>query len=346
MKQRACKLTALTVAVFLLLTLLAGCGRSSYNTATDTAASEDYATGVAPEPAEMEEDAGFDSSYATEDSAAYDDAAPADQASDSGEKDTDFTKKIIYSGYMYVETTEFDKGLADLSTMVELYDGFLESSDVSGCTTTNSDGTTSVIDRYACYVVRIPCDSFQAFMEQAGSIGNVVNNSINAENITSQFTDSEAYLESLQLQEERLLAMMEQATDVDTLVTLESRLSEVRYEIEATTRQLRNWQQQVDYSTVTVNLQEVSVYTPTVSTTRTFGQRVSDAFRDGWQSFGRTLGNLAVGLIAIWPGLIILALIVLVVVLLIKRGNKKAAQRRQAYDSQQTPPTQQNNEEK
>lgn len=336
MKQLITKKMALTIAILLLLSLFAGCGAS----APMESASADYAAGAVEAPAEeaaVEESLAFDSTYATEE------AVEAEAGATEPAEETDFTEKIIYSGYLYVETTEFDTGITALDAMVQEYDGFLESSDVSGYTTTNADGTTSVIDRYACYVVRVPCDRFEAFMQQAGTIGNVVNTSRTAENITSQFTDSEAYLASLELQEERLLAMMEQATDVETLVALEARLSEVRYEIDSTTRQLRNWQQQVDYSTVTVNLQEVSVYTPTASPTRTFGERLSDAFADGWQSFGRGLENLAVGLVEIWPALLLLGAIAVVIVLLVKRSRKKAAQRRaafyQAQQNQQPPET-------
>ena len=314
--------TALTIAVLLILTLFAGCGASSSESASyDAAGAAEMPMEEAITEEAAAEEAGFDGAYTyTEDSAEVN-TEPAQ---------SDIAEKIIYSGYLYIETTEFDQGLTALEAMVKQYGGFIESSDVSGYTTTDSSGATTVVDRYACYVIRIPCDRFEDCMSQAGTIGNVVNNSRSAENITSQYTDAEAYLDSLEVQEERLLAMLEQATDVDTLVALEARLSEVRYEIDSTTRQLRNWQNQVDYSTVTVNLQEVAVYTPTGSTTRTFGERLADAFEDGWRSFGRTVENLLVGLIAIWPALILLAVIVVVIVVLVKRSNKKAAQRHAA----------------
>ena len=340
MYKQTQKWLALTIAVVLLLSLFTGCGASS----ADSAAYEAAPAAEAPmEEMAMEDSvaagAGFDGEYAyTEEG----EAIPANEAT----KESDFTEKIIYTGYLYVETTEFDAGLAALDAMVSQYGGFLENSDISGYTMSQDDGTTVVVDRYACYVIRIPCDKFDEFMDQAGSVGNVVNNSKTAQNITSQFTDTEAYLESLQVQEERLMAMMEQATDVESLIALEARLAEVRYEIESATRQLRNWQNQIDYSTVTVNLQEVAVYTPTASNNRTFGERMADAFSDGWHSFGRTLASLLVGLVSVWPALLLLAVIAAVIVLLVKRSNKKAAQRRQAlYEAQQAATKQQTPEE-
>ena len=334
--KSAKKWLALTIAAVLLFSLLTGCGASS----ADSAAYESAPAAEMPMEEAMTEEAaaaGFDGA-ATEEGTEPESNEPTEE--------TDFTEKIIYTGYLYVETTEFDAGLAALDAMIEEYGGFLENSDISGYTMSRDDGTTVVVDRYACYVIRIPCASFDAFMAQAGTVGNVINNSKNAQNITSQFTDTEAYLESLQVQEERLMAMMEQATDVESLIALEARLSEVRYEIESATRQLRNWQNQVDYSTVTVTLQEVAVYTPTVSGTRTFGERMADAFADGWHSFGRAMENLLVGLISVWPVLIVLGAIALVIVLLVKRSSKKAAQRRKAYfEAQQAAQPPQNAEE-
>ena len=46
------------------------------------------------------------------------------------------------------------------------------------------------------------------------------------------YTDYEARLSSLNTQEERLLDMLSKSEDVETLIALEQRLSDVRYEIE------------------------------------------------------------------------------------------------------------------
>ena len=77
-------------------------------------------------------------------------------------------------------------------------------------------------------------------MSAAGEIGNVTSSGKSAQNVTSQYTDYEARLKSLYLQEERLLEMLGKATDLDSLITLEARLSEVRYEIERIERDLRH----------------------------------------------------------------------------------------------------------
>ena len=67
-----------------------------------------------------------------------------------------YAEKIIYSGHVYMETTEFDEAIASLDQAVKSYGGFVQESSINGNTQHNKDGTTTVVDRWGYYVVRIP----------------------------------------------------------------------------------------------------------------------------------------------------------------------------------------------
>lgn len=249
----------------------------------------------------------------------------------------DFTDKIIYSANVSLQSTEFDKAVASLDQMIAAMGGFVESSNIYGDTRYNDDGTTHIVNRWAYYTARVPAKQFEAFLTQTSGIGNVISTSRNAENVTSQYTDYEARLSSLNTQEERLLAMLEKAEDVDTLVALEARLGDVRYEIEFIERNLRNLDMQISYSTVSIELQEVEVYTPTVAVTRTFGEKLSDALSDGWWSFTRTFQSFFLGLAEALPGLILFAVFVVVVVIVVKRTIKKSKGKKPSKGIGETP---------
>lgn len=319
------KMLALFLA--LLFLLCAGCGGAGGGKAqaVNGAVSEAQAPQASVAPAEGEDwnmDAGFDMSTS-------DSLAPGGEGSaEEPQKNIDLAEKIIYSADVTVETLEFDASVAALERMAAELGGFVESSQVSGNTRRQEDGTTRVVDRYAYYSIRVPSSRFLEALDRTGSLGSVTNSSKNAENITSQFTDQEARKHSLEVQEERLLSMLEKAEDVDTLVVLEARLSEVRYEIESIERTLRNWQNQVDYSTVSVSLQEVAVYTPTTPIQRTFGERLSSAFSNGWEDFVDFLQDFVLFLAGSLPALILLAIVVTAAVLLIRRARRRRAERR------------------
>lgn len=322
MKKRLHMLLALGLCALLILSALAGCGAKSM--ASDAAASDNGSWNESAPQSPMEEP----SVTETEDAADMELATGVSDMEGGASQTADFTQKIIYSGHLSVETTEFDAAVAAIDKLVGELGGFVESSDVSGYTSYQPDGSTRVVDRYASYLLRVPSDKFQSAMNQAGAIGNVISSGTNTENITSQYIDQEARRDSLEVQEERLLAMLEKSEDVETLVTLESRLSEVRYEIESIEQQLRNWQMQVDYSNISLDLREVAVYTPTATVQRTFGEKMSDAFSDGWSGFVRGLQSFAMFLARSLPGLVLFAVFVIAVIVVIRRLRRSRAVRR------------------
>lgn len=342
MKATTRRNLALLFAFVLVLTILAGCAAKS----ADEPASAEYAAAEEPAyeaEAEPMEPAAEESAYPAEEAeASYalgrtgsDETTDPSDASDNGKPS--LADKIIYSGYLYIETTKFDDAIAAVEAKVKEFGGFIESSDVSGRTEYREDGTTSLVDRNANYVVRVPCARFDAFVKQSGDLGNVLSSNTSAENITSQFTDAEARKDSLKVQEERLLAMMEKTDNIKSLIELEERLTEVRYEYEAIERKLINWQNQVDYSSINLNLQEVAIYTPVVPVQRTFGEKLGSALSDGWNGFVRFIQAILIGLAGALPALILLALLALILVLILRSAKRKSKAKREALYAKSRP---------
>lgn len=341
--MNAKKLLALGLALLLVLAAFCGCAASP-KAMMDTAASTPYA---------MQ----YTSSAKAEESGLTEDAYPAEEPAEALESEelntsgfdsgsggidydqalADYTAKIIYSASISAQTTEFDKAVASLEKMVADYKGFIQNSNISGNTCYNDDGTTTVVDRWAYYTVRIPAAKFESFLQQADGLGNVTQTTRNAENVTSAYTDYEARLSALNTQEERLLSMLEKSEDVESLIALEQRLSDVRYEIESIERNLRNLDQQISYSTVSIELQEVEVYTPTVPVQRSFGEKLSSAFSDGWRGFTRGLQRLALNLAEALPTLVLVAVLFLAAFLIVRASVRKSRAKRAAKKEASAP---------
>lgn len=332
------KKLALLLTVLLLVSVFAACGQSAETSAVEDgfayssnqAADLEYMMEEPAMPEAEEEKAAFSTSTQTSNTAML----PEEQIEN-------FNEKIIYTGYIHMQTTEFDDTVLQLENIVKEFGGFVQDSSVQGNARTMSDGSTVVQDRWAHYVVRIPTDKFNTFMSRADGIGNVTNSSRSAQNVTSQYTDYEARLSSLKIQEERLLEMLKQSGDLDSLITLEARLSEVRYEIESIERNLRNLDQKLAYSTVDLEVQEVEKYTPYVPVTRTFGEKLKDAFSDGWNGFMRSLKNFILWLAESLLTLIFLAVIIFIGVKIIKKrrtNRKEKKQTKKEPENTVTPP--------
>ncbi len=246
------------------------------------------------------------------------DAAPGDmpQVDNAANQPAGSQRKLIHNAWLRLESKEYDKTRSKLMEAVKKTNGFVEAS--------SEEGSAEQGGRWAEYTLRIPSSNYSAFLQQAEDAGSLISKEENVDDVTRKYVDVQARLESLRVQETRLLELAQQAANMEDLLTIESKLSEVRYEIENYTMQQRTMDDQVDYSTVTVTLNEVTVYTPVA---HSFSNRMREAFGDSWDRFVSGWQNFVIFVIYLLPNLI-LAAVVLVVVLLIVKKTSPARQRR------------------
>lgn len=282
MKRRFVRLAA----VLLAAALLAGCGASGGSQSMD-ASYEMSTEAMAPENA-----GGTESALLPEGTDATAETA----------------QKIIYRASMSMESTDFDAAREALLTAVEANGAWLEYSQMSGSADDH--------DRNANYTVRVPVDNYSTFLQQAGESGSVLNLEENAENVTSEYIDLQARIDSLENQRDRLNELAAEAETTADLLEIESRLSDVQYQLESYTQQMRTLSGQITYSTVDIYLREVATLTPTGTT---FGERLSDAFRGGWNGFVAFIQGLVLTLVYLWPLLLVAVVVVLVIRVLARR---------------------------
>jgi len=241
----------------------------------------------------------------------------------SNEINVDMTEKIIYSANLNIESTEFDSSLQMVEKLLNDFGGFISNSNITGSSSYDKDGNLLLINRYAYYTLRIPALRFEEFLNSAGSLGNITSKSQNADNITAEFYDNEARKASLETQEQRLLELLAQAKDINDIITLESKLSDVRYQIESIESRLRNWQSKVDYSIIDITIREVSKYTPSTPIQLTFGERIARALGGSLENFVDGFQDFIIDLIYSLPALIIWIGIITLAVILIRKGMGK-----------------------
>ncbi len=311
------KFVSLLLALLMLLTLCA-CGESK--SAASGAPRADYdANGfyLAKEEAAMPAEAPL---------AAYDEAsglsATAVQTAPGGsDAPSQRPGKIIYSSNVQVETTDFEGTLAKLDKMVADFGGWVESSSVSGSNYADRS-RGSVSRRSASFTLRIPSERFQELMSSLSDLGNVPYSHIYSENVTAQYYDVQARLTAYTAQEQRLLEMMELAESVEDVIILEDRLTEVRYRIESLQSSLNNWDRQVSFSSVYLDISEVQEYSPEPQVQPSYGERLSRALKSGWKDFTDFCQDLLLLIAESLPGLILFAAVITAVVLAVRRRRK------------------------
>lgn len=298
-----------------LLVLLAGCG-SSY----DKAAGSSYTTSDAYAPAEMATDA-YLSDY---NGAEYEEAAEIEVKENAN---TNTNRKLIKTVNLSVETQAFDNFVVMIENRVSELGGYIENMESYNGSGYRNSGSR----RYSNMTIRIPKDKLDLFVDDVSDASNIVRRNESVEDVTLSYVDLESHKKSLKVEQDRLLELMEQAEDLEDILVLENRLSEIRYSIESMEAQLRTYDNKVDYSTIHLNVDEVEVFTPVVE--ETVFERISTGFVQSLKDVGDGLVDFAVWFIVNIPHLFVWAVIIFVIVMIvraIRKANKKRKEKRMA----------------
>ena len=306
------KILALIIALALIF---CGCGASTE--AMDSSKNEYFDGGywvgdsmaVSPEaPMEfpMEEN---------ETESVVEDSVFDNSASGSSGNQIPANRKLIRTFNLDVETLDFEKFVSDLKAEVSSLGGYIESSSVNG----NSYNYT--YNRNANFTCRIPSEKLDEFIGTVGGLGNITYTYEDTTDVTLQYVDTEARIKSLQTEYDRLLELLAEAENIDTIILLEQRITEVRYSIESYTSQLRTYDNLVDYSTVHLNVNEVKRVT--AAEPKTIWERISADFGDNIYDIWVNAQDFFVWFIASIPYFIIWAAIIAGIVFIVKHVLKK-----------------------
>ena len=243
----------------------------------------------------------------------------------------DSARKLIKTYNLDVETYDFDELLANIDAKVASLSGYMQNIDAYNGTYANS------ARRYSNMTVRIPVKYLDEFVEFVGNAGNVTNKRLSVEDVTLTYVDVESRKAAYEVEQERLLSFLEKAETLEDIITLESRLSEVRYQLQNLESRLRVYDDLVDYATVYLNVSEVIEYTEPEVIPVTFGDRISAAFADAIENFVDGFQNFCVNFVGSLPGLLVFAVIVVAAILIIKaivkRHNKKKMKKQLQYQA-------------
>lgn len=314
MKKNVCLLFSGIIAASLVLGACGSSNKSDYASAPAEAIA-DYgydmgASSYASKEMKMAEEECYDGDvYET-----YNEEVSAD--ANGFEEDTEAiaataNRKLIKTVNLNVETREFDKLIETVNAKVASLGGYVENSNISG---SSYKGSSS---RDAYIVARIPSKSLDSFVTLIEDKSNVTNKSENAQDVTLEYSDVEARKTSLKIEQERLNALLEQADTLENIIELENRLTEVRYELESYESRLRTMDNQIDYSTVNLNVYEVVEYTPEPETELTFGQRFAREFKEGCSDAFEMIQDFLVGAASFLPRLLVLLVILGVIFLIV-----------------------------
>ncbi len=140
---------------------------------------------------------------------------------------------------------------------------------------------------------------------------------VSTEDVAKDFVDLESRLRTKREVEERYRDILrKKAGTIEELLETEKQIGILHEEIEATISRVNHLREQVNYSTLKLELYQHIQPTVAIEETPTWGERFSDAFSTGLQG----VAKLLLGLVYIWPLLLVVATATGIVMFLKRKG--------------------------
>lgn len=226
-------------------------------------------------------------------------------------------RKLIKEASLDVETKDFDTFVSDLEKEVESLGGYIQYSSVGG-----SSYLAESSQRTAWYTARIPEEKLEIFISRMGDNGNITNTSRNVRDITLEYVDVAGRVSTLEDELERLNELLSQASSMEDILAIESKISDVRYELESYQSQMNTYDNLINYSTVDIYVLEVDVVSAGQGDSA--WEQIQSGFMNSLYGLGRGLRNFIIGLLSAIPYLAVIAVAAAIVVKVAhKRGRKR-----------------------
>lgn len=313
------KFTKVIPVILVATMLLSGCGSAMY----ENGASVDYSHPSSNSYSSSKDMSGmsFDvvatagSSSAdggSYDSASYEEAMPSEEtALNSSDESVLEGAKLIRDVYINMETTSLDSLVEEMSKRTSNLGGYIQDVDLYNYT----------YSRSYSMIIRIPYSKVDSFMDGIEEFGTVKNISDSTRDITLQYADSETRLKNLNQQHERLLNLLEKAENLTDVIEIEARLSEVETEIDSYTLQIKNYDNLVNYSTISLNIEERDYVSANVD--NSLWGRITSGLSDNLHELKEGFFDLIVWFVVHIPNILIWIVVIFFIIVVFKKIKKK-----------------------
>lgn len=231
------------------------------------------------------------------------------------------TRKLIKTVHLDIQTKNFDNLTNNIEGLVDDNSGYIESANIDG------QGYWGNTHRYASYTIRVPKDKINNIVNSLGDLGVISSKSENIEDVTLSYYDQDSQKKALEVEQERLMEILESAETMDQIIALESRLSDVRYQINSLGTNLKLLDNKVDYSTIYLNVQEVDVEVAPKNEEKTVFEEIAENWEQNIIDIKFFFEDLIISMTSN-IGTIIFEIIVVIAIIMIVKTKKKNKKRK------------------
>jgi hypothetical protein len=185
--------------------------------------------------------------------------APAVVAEEPSQSDVEApaalaNRKLIRNATVELEIVSFDDAVQKITAFANEERGYVA--------TTSSEKQANGKLRGEIVVKVLP-ENLDRFLQKIRALGELKNQALGTEDVTKAYFDTDARLKNARVMEQRLIDMLKTKTGkVSDLLQVEKELGRVREDIEKMQGELKYWDSQVQFATVTISLAEKEMEEP------------------------------------------------------------------------------------
>jgi len=233
------------------------------------------------------------------------------------------SRKLIRNVDLNVETKQFDTLINNIQDKIGEIGGYVERMDGYYGSTYSSYRS----EKNATIVSRVPADRLDEFITDIGNRSNITYRSESVTDVTLDYVDIESHKKMLIEERDRLMEFLKSAESIEDIISIEDRLTEVRYQIDSLESQIRTYDNKIDYSTVTISIQEVIDYTVTPTESKSTWERIAEGFTNSLINIGIGLKEFFVWVIIHIPYILLWAVIIICIIFAVRKIRSKNPER-------------------
>ena len=314
------KKVAIGILCGIMMSSLVACGASGSSVKTESSVMNSASsTGASKDSAWFDSASGF-----VTDDMVYDVMEEVEKesmisSSETGLEEITSSRKVIRTANLNLQTLDFDGFTEALNQKIVEVGAYLQYADVYGSATSGGR-------RSANYTIRVPEKNLDAFLIGMEGIATVTSKTLGEQDVTLSYMDIESRVRTLEIEQERLLALLERAEDLESIIRLEQRLSEVRYQIESFQSSLRTYDDKITYSTVQIYVYEVARVTE--KTPETVGERIKAGLSDTMYDISEGAKDFVVWIVVNAPYLAFWGIVLSAFIIIIKKKRTKRLEKK------------------
>jgi anti-sigma factor RsiW len=163
-------------------------------------------------------------------------------------------RKLIRNARVEIEIVNFDEAMQKITAFANEERGYV-------ATTSSEKQANGKLKGEI--VVKVLPENLDRFLQKIRGLGELKNQTLGTEDVTKAYSDTDARLKNARVMEQRLIDMLKTKTGkVSDLLQVEKELGRVREGIEKMQGELKYWDSQVQFATVTISLAEKDLEEP------------------------------------------------------------------------------------